>query len=78
VEAVRTDYIRKEGDLFVLDGTFGVIYNVDTIELLDGNLANLRRDHPDIDRLLDARKTIGLVNHIFGGPIATPATPPAP
>lgn len=65
---MRTDYIRKEGDVFVLDGTFGVVYKVDTVDLIDANLADLRPDHPDVDRLLDARKMIGLVNHIFGVP----------
>lgn len=62
---MKTDYIRKEGDLFVLDGAFGVVYNVDTVERIDANLADLRPDHPDVNRLLDARKTIGLVNHIW-------------
>lgn len=62
---MRTDYIRKEGDLFVLDGAFGTVYNVDTVESIDANLEGLRPDHPDVDRLLDARKLIGPLNAIW-------------
>lgn len=58
---VRADYIRVQNGRYVLDGAFGVTYNVDTVESIDANLDSMRfrPGHPDIDRLLDARRIIG-------------------
>lgn len=57
------EYVRTENGRMVLDGAFGVIYNVSTVDQIDGNLSDLRwhPGHPDIDRLLDARKWVKLL-----------------
>ncbi|MFI2620420.1 hypothetical protein [Streptomyces sp. NPDC018584] len=61
------DHMRWEGKLLVLDGTYGSTYNVDTINSIDANLESLRYrpDHPDINRLLDARLHVAVLNSIW-------------
>jgi hypothetical protein len=57
------EHTRSIGSRTVLDGVFGVAYNVTTLEEIDGNLSDLHWNpsHPDIDRLLDVRKWVRLV-----------------
>ena len=64
---MRTDHIRTLNGLLVLDGFYGTIYNVNTVEAIDGNLDSMRArpDHPDIDRLLDARNHVRVLNWIW-------------
>ncbi|WP_405747896.1 hypothetical protein [Streptomyces canus] len=61
------DHIRMLNGKLVMDGVYGVTYNVDTVESIDGNLDSMRArpDHPDIDRLLDARRHVGVLNFIW-------------
>jgi hypothetical protein len=65
------DHLRWEGKLLVLDGAYGSTYNVDTVDSIDANLECLRYrpDHPDIDRLLDARLHVAVLNS-FASPHA--------
>ena len=53
----QSEHIRVDRGMHVLDGAYGVIYNVNTIDKIDANLEDKRfyPGHPDIDRLLDAR-----------------------
>jgi hypothetical protein len=62
----RRDYMRWEGQLLVLDGAYGSTYNVDTVDSIDANLESLRYrpHHPDVDRLLDARLHVSVLNSI--------------
>ncbi|WP_371099873.1 hypothetical protein [Streptomyces sp. PU_AKi4] len=61
------DHLRWEGKLLVLDGAYGSTYNVDTVGSIDANLECLRHHpgHPDIDRLLDARLHVVVLNAVF-------------
>lgn len=61
------DYIRLDRGLVVMDGVFGSTYIVDTVEAIDANLDSLRSrpGHPDIDRLLDARRIVGPFRALF-------------
>jgi len=59
--------VRKIGDHLVLDGHAGAIYRIDTVDAVDENLRTIRSDSPDVDRLLDARRIVGLFNTLFGG-----------
>jgi hypothetical protein len=61
------DHIRTDRDRLVMDGAFGSIYIVDTVEVIDANLESLRRrpGHPDIDRLLDTRRVVGALYALF-------------
>lgn len=63
----RSDYLRWQGKLLVLDGAYGSTYVVDTVEKIDANLESLhyRPAHPDIDRLLDARLHVAVLNCLF-------------
>lgn len=63
----RSDHLRWEGKLLVLDGACGSTYNVDTVDSIDANLECLcyRPGHPDIDRLLDARLHVAVLNGLF-------------
>lgn len=64
---MRTDHIRMLNGGLVMDGAYGVTYNVDTVESIDANLDSMRHrpDHPDIDRLLDARSHVRVLNWIW-------------
>lgn len=66
-EGTAVDHIRTDRDRLVMDGAFGAIYVVDTVEVIDANLESLhwRPSHPDIDRLLDARRVVGALRAIF-------------
>lgn len=57
------EHARVIDGRMVLDGAFGVVYNINSLYEIDGNLSDLRwrPDHPDIDRLLDARKWVPLL-----------------
>lgn len=59
--------IRMDRGLFVMDGAFGSTYIVDTVEAIDANLESLRwrPGHPDVDRLLDARRIVGPFRALF-------------
>lgn len=61
------DHIRTDRGCLVMDGAFGSIYIVDTVEVIDANLESLhwRPNHPDVDRLLDARRVVGALRAIF-------------
>lgn len=61
------DHIRMLNGKLVMDGVYGVTYNVDTVESIDANLDSMRArpDHPDIDRLLDARRHVSVLNFIW-------------
>lgn len=61
------DHLRWEGKLLVLDGVHGSTYNVNTVDSIDANLESMRHrpDHPDIDRLLDARLHVAVLNSIW-------------
>jgi hypothetical protein len=65
--AMASDYMRCLDGMLVMDGVYGVTYNVDTVESIDGNLDSMRArpDHPDIDRLLDARRHVSVLNFIW-------------
>lgn len=64
---MASEYIRSINGVLVMDGFYGTIYNVDTIDSIDANLDSMRHrpGHPDIDRLLDARRHISLLNYIW-------------
>ncbi|MGW0576323.1 hypothetical protein ACWD25_10215 [Streptomyces sp. NPDC002920] len=64
---MASDYIRILNGILVMDGAFGSTYNVNTIEAIDGNLDSMRfrPDHPDIDRLLDARRHVSVLSYIW-------------
>ncbi|MGW0586048.1 hypothetical protein ACWD25_61730 [Streptomyces sp. NPDC002920] len=64
---MASDYIRVLNGILVMDGAFGSTYNVNTVEAIDGNLDSMRArpDHPDIDRLLDARRLVSVLNCIW-------------
>jgi hypothetical protein len=73
---MRADYLRPgvkgspAESAFILVGYCDVWYNAGTIAVIDANLEDLshqRIDHPDIDRLLDARRIVALWYSIFGG-----------
>ena len=61
------DHIRMLNGKLVMDGVYGVTYSVDTVESIDANLDSMRArpDHPDIDRLLDARRHVSVLNFIW-------------
>jgi hypothetical protein len=48
---------RHIGTRVVLDGAYSTTYNINTLAEIDGNLEDFRWNpqHPDVDRLLDAR-----------------------
>lgn len=59
-------YGGQKGEPLVMDGYNGhVTYIVDTVYVIDGNLASLRRGHPDINLLLDARRLVSTLNAMF-------------
>lgn len=59
-------HTRTIGARTVLDGAYSSTYNINTLAEVDANLEDLHwnPDHPDVDRLLDARSWM----------IATPIT----
>lgn len=69
----RSDHLRWQGRVLVMDGVYGSTYVVDTVDSIDANLESLRHhpDHPDIDRLLDARLIVGALNS-FAPPVSAP------
>lgn len=54
-------------DRLVMDGAFGSIYVVDTVAAIDANLESLHWNpgHPDVDRLLDARRVVGALRALI-------------
>jgi hypothetical protein len=72
----RSDYLRSNNGRLLVDGAYGVTYNADTVDVIDANLEDISKrgpDHPDIDRLLDARRLVSLHGFLFD-----PATPEEP
>lgn len=64
-----TDYLRKSGDNLVVDGAYTTTYLANTVDQIDANIDSIRHSdprHPDIDRLLDARRIVGPYNALFG------------
>jgi hypothetical protein len=61
------DYLRRidptdPGSPMIVVGVYDTHYRVNTVYEIDSNLADLRADHPDVDRLLDARRIVSAVN----------------
>lgn len=64
---MRSDFIRPglgKSPQVVL-GTYDVTYRAETVYDIDANLECLRGDHPDVDRLLDARRLVAAANTLF-------------
>lgn len=64
-----TNYLRRNGDNLVVDGAYSSTYLANTVDQIDANIDSIRHgqpDHPDIDRLLDARRIVGPCNVLFG------------
>ncbi|MFD0405537.1 hypothetical protein [Kitasatospora sp. NPDC127116] len=64
-----TDHLRVSSGRFVVDGTHGSTYNANDLNTIDANLEDISKrgpDHPDIDRLLDARRIVGPWQALFG------------
>lgn len=61
------DYLRNGHPPYV-EGVYGTHYRAVTVYDIDANLEGLRGDHPDVDRLLDARRLVAAVNAIVSPP----------
>lgn len=62
------DYVIRRNGHTVVQGVYGTTYNANTVDQIDANLDSIRHgqpDHPDIDRLLDARRLISLAGFLF-------------
>ncbi|MEV7770496.1 hypothetical protein [Kitasatospora sp. NPDC086791] len=71
-----TNHLRVSNGRFVVDGAHGSTYNANDLDTIDANLEDISKrgpDHPDIDRLLDARRIVSLHTTLFG-----PDTEPEP
>ncbi|MFD4596685.1 hypothetical protein ACFWPQ_01505 [Streptomyces sp. NPDC058464] len=64
---MQAGLIRTIGEHLVLDGVYGTVYRIDTVDEIDANLDSMRfhPDHPDIDRLLDARRIVSVLNWVW-------------
>jgi hypothetical protein len=65
------DYLQQDGpnksSPWVVIGAYGAIYNANTVYQIDACLEGLRwrpANHPDIDRLLDAREQITALRRV--------------
>lgn len=72
-ELGMTDYLRRSnprdsGSPWVVVGAYDVHYLANTVYDIDANLEDLHGDHPDVDRLLDARRLVSAANEIFPAP----------
>lgn len=54
----------RNGKNRIVVGVYDVHYRANTVYEIDSNLADLRVDHPDVDRLLDARSAVAGANAI--------------
>jgi hypothetical protein len=71
--SVRTDYVRRANSRdpaspWIVIGVYDVHYLANTVYDIDANLECLSGDHPDVDRLLDARRLVSAANAIFPAP----------
>ena len=67
---MRADHLRRIDPCdpkspWIVVGVYDVHYRANTVYDIDANLEDLRGDHPDVDRLLDARRAISLLNAIW-------------
>ena len=63
-------YLRggSNGRPLIVEGVHGTHYRANTVYEIDANLESIRSDHPDVDRLLDARRLVSTLNAIISPP----------